>query len=456
LWVTESSRVGDIATVNLRPEVGGSVTRHNGQRSIGLGVVRQPGSDTIAISDAVNRTIAGLNDDLADVTITNLADDAVFIRGAISEVSISLVIATLIVIAVVFLFLGSTASTLVPAVTVPIAIIGTIAVIWLLGFSINLLTLLALVLATGMVVDDAIVVLESIDRHRAKGMGPRAAAVMGTRQVFFAVIATTATLAAVFVPLSFLPGTAGALFTEFGYVLAIAVVISSFVALTLCPMMASRLGGSAGSVSPMARVLGAVGRPIAGIYHVVLRFCLAAPLVVVAIAIGFAAFSWAVFQTLPQQLVPQEDRGRMFVVVSAPNGVSFEYTEQQMRAVEAMVAPLLDNALITDTSSIAAAPRSLRGFLIVTLAPWDERTTSQQDIMRSLMPQLLSLPTVSVGIRSPNSLGIRGGGTGLSFALTGTDYVAIADAADDLAEAMREQLPGLIDPSIGYDASQPQ
>lgn len=456
LWINESTRVGDIASVYLRPEVGGSVTRHNGQRSIGLGIVRQPGSDTIAISDGVNSVIATLNDDLAEVTITNLADDAVFIRGAISEVSISLVIATLIVIAVVFLFLGSAASTLVPAVTVPIAIIGTIAVIWMLGFSINLLTLLALVLATGMVVDDAIVVLESIDRHRAKGMGPRAAAVLGARQVFFAVIATTATLAAVFVPLSFLPGTAGALFTEFGYVLAIAVVISSFVALTLCPMMASRLGGAAGSQPPLARLLGAVGRPIAGLYRLVLRACLAAPLVVVALAIGFAALSWVVFQTLPQQLVPPEDRGRMFVVVSAPNGVSFEYTEEQMRTVEAMVAPLLDNGLATDIYSIAGAGRSSRGFLIVTLAPWDERTVSQQQIMRNLMPQLLSLPTVSVGIRSPNSLGIRGGGTGLSFALTGTDYVVIADAADDLVEAMREQLPGLIDPSVGYDASQPQ
>ncbi|MEM7445082.1 MAG: efflux RND transporter permease subunit [Pseudomonadota bacterium] len=457
LWIDGASRVGDVATVVLRPEVGGSVTRHNGQRSIGLGIVRQPSSDTIAISDAVNRVIAGLNEDLPGVTITNLADDAVFIRGAISEVSISLMIATAIVISVVFLFLGSGPATLVPAVTVPIAIIGTIAMIWLLGFSINLLTLLALVLATGLVVDDAIVVLESIDRRRAEGMGPRAAAVLGTRQVFFAVLATTATLAAVFVPLSFLPGTAGALFGEFGYVLAIAVVISSFVALTLCPMMASRLGtGAATGSGGFARMMAAIGRPPARLYRFVLHGCLQAPLVVVALAIGFAVFAWGVFQTLPQQLVPQEDRGRMFVVVSAPNSASFEYTEQQMRQVEALVEPLLDSGLATDIYSIAGAGRSSVGFLIVTLAPWDERDVDQQQIMRGLMPELLSLPAVTVFIRSPNSLGIRGGGTGLSFALTGTDYAVIADAADDLAEEMRERLPGLIDPSVGYDASQPQ
>lgn len=458
LWVDGTTRVSDIATVHLRPEVGGSVTHHNGQRSIGLGIVRQPNSDTIAISHAVNAEIDDLNDQLAGVTITNLADDAVFIEGAIGEVAFSLMIATIIVVVVVFLFLGSAASTLVPAVTVPIAIVGTIAAIWLLGFSVNLLTLLALVLATGMVVDDAIVVLESIERHRAQGMGPRAAAVLGTRQVFFAVLATTATLAAVFVPLAFLPGTAGALFTEFGYVLAIAVVISSFVALTLCPMMASRLGGTGGGrPAPLfSRALGAIGRPVARLYRLVLRACLAAPLVVVAVAIGFTVVAWGVFQALPQQLVPPEDRGRMFVVVSAPNGASFEYTEAQMREVEALVYPLLDEGLATDVYSIAGAGRSSRGFLIVTLAPWDERDISQQEIMRNLIPQLLALPAVSVGIRSPNSLGIRGGGTGLSFALTGTDYAVIADAADDLVEEMRDRLPGLIEPSVGFDASQPQ
>src|SRR5690606_16244633 len=148
--------------------------------------------------------------------------------------------------------IGSLGATLIPAVAIPVALIGTVAAIWLLGFSVNILTLLALVLATGLVVDDAIVVLENIQRRRAEGMGPRAAAVIGTRQVFFAVIATTATLAAVFVPISFLPGSAGRLFGEFGFVLAFAVTISSFVALTLAPMLASRMGGKALGVDTLS------------------------------------------------------------------------------------------------------------------------------------------------------------------------------------------------------------
>ncbi len=177
----------------------------------------------------------------SDVQVSVVSDDAVFIRGAISEVLWSLGLAVLIVAAVVAAFLGHIRSTLVPVVAIPIALIGTLAAIWALGYSINLLTLLALLLATGLVVDDAIVVLENIQRRRAMGLGPRAAAVLGTREVFFAVVATTLTLIAVFVPISFLPSAAGRLFAEFGFVMAIAVGISSFVALSLGPMMASRL-----------------------------------------------------------------------------------------------------------------------------------------------------------------------------------------------------------------------
>ncbi len=168
-------------------------------------------------------------------------DDAVFINGSIHEVARSLALSVLIVVAIIYLFLRDWRATLIPALTIPVALIGTLAAIYVMGFSINILTLLALVLSTGLVVDDAIVVLENIVRRRGQGMGPRAAAVLGTEQVFFAVIATTTTLAAVFVPLSFLRGQAGALFREFGITLALAVAISALVALSLCPMMASRM-----------------------------------------------------------------------------------------------------------------------------------------------------------------------------------------------------------------------
>ena len=176
-----------------------------------------------------------------DVELIVISDDAQFIRSSVREVVVSLSIAVLVVIGVIFVFMGALRSTLIPAIAIPIALSGTIAAIWLLGFSINILTLLALVLATGMIVDDAIVVIENIQRQRALGLKPFAASVMGTRQVFFAVLATTATLISVFLPIAFLPSTAGKLFTEFEFVLAVAVGISSFVALSLCPMLASRL-----------------------------------------------------------------------------------------------------------------------------------------------------------------------------------------------------------------------
>ena len=189
-------------------------------------------------------------------------DDAVFITGAIHEVLRTLALAVVIVVAIIYLFLRDWRATLIPALTIPVALIGTLAAIYLVGFSVNILTLLALVLATGLVVDDAIVVLENIVRRRAQGMGPRAAAVLGTRQVFFAVVATTATLAAVFVPLSFLPGQTGALFREFGFTLALSVVISALVALSLCPMLASRMLRAGGR--GRARPAGAPGARIGG------------------------------------------------------------------------------------------------------------------------------------------------------------------------------------------------
>ena len=198
--------------------------------------------------------------------------------------------ATLIVVAVIFLFLRSFRATIIPAVTVPIALIGTIAAMYLAGFSLNILTLLAIVLATGLVVDDAIVVLENIERHRAQGMGPRAAAVLGARQVFFAVVSTTATLAAVFIPISFLPGTAGRLFAEFGFVLAFAVGLSMVVALTLCPMLASRIlpeyAGEAAEIrNPVLHAVNEFGRRMERLYHRLLAAALAAPAVVVAAAL---------------------------------------------------------------------------------------------------------------------------------------------------------------------------
>ena len=233
--------LGSVARAYYGPAEAESYSLLNGRKVVGLGIIRRAQSNTIAISDGVDAAIERLNRRLDDAEIIKVSDDATFIRGSVKEVMTSLAIAIFVVFAVIYAFMGSLRATLIPAAAIPVALVGTIAAIWLLGFSINILTLLALVLATGMIVDDAVVVIENVYRHRAMGLKPLAAAVVGTRQVFFAVIATTATLVAVFLPIAFLPSNAGRLFTEFGIVLAVAVAISSFVALSLCPLLASRL-----------------------------------------------------------------------------------------------------------------------------------------------------------------------------------------------------------------------
>lgn len=215
---------------------------------VGIGIVRQAGSNTIEISDQALAMLDRLRDRFPDMEMTVTNDDALFIRKSVSEVITTLAITVALVVTTLWIFIGSFRATIVPAISIPVALFGAIAAIWLMGFSINILTLLALVLATGLIVDDAIVVTENIQRRRNLGLGPRAAAVLGTREVFFAVVATTAVLVAVFVPIAFLPSTAGRLFREFGGVLAAAVIISSFVALSLVPAFTAKLPPSAGLI----------------------------------------------------------------------------------------------------------------------------------------------------------------------------------------------------------------
>ncbi|GAB1362157.1 hypothetical protein MASR1M32_13930 [Rhodobacter sp.] len=287
LTVAGDVRLGDVAQVTLGPEPGTTILRSNGETGIGLGIIRQANGNTLEISKAVRQVVADLQPILPqDVRMFITSDSADFINGAIHEVEIALGLSVLIVTAVIFVFLRDARATLIPLVAIPVALIGTLAAIWLAGFSVNILTLLALVLATGLVVDDAIVVLENIVRRRSEGMGARAAAVLGTGQVFFAVLATTTTLAAVFVPLSFLPGQTGGLFREFGFTLAVAVLLSSITALTLTPVLAARfLRPHAQSHGPVARL----GDWLARLYAATLRMCLNAPLVACFVAVLFAA-----------------------------------------------------------------------------------------------------------------------------------------------------------------------
>ncbi|NEK49491.1 MMPL family transporter [Rhizobium leguminosarum] len=429
-------RLGDVATVMLGPRDGETALRSNGKPGIGLGIIRQAQSNTLNISTGIKAAVDQLSKTLPEgTTIAITSDDAVFIQGAIHEVVLALVLAAVIVTAVIYLFLRDWRATLIPAVSMPVALIGTLAAIYMVGFSINILTLLAIVLATGLVVDDAIVVLENIVRRRAEGMGPRAAAVLGTREVFFAVIATTATLAAVFIPLSFLPGQVGGLFREFGFVLAFSVGLSSIVALTLCPMLASRM-----LTKPMLEdhgVLGRFGGALANLYKWALHGCLNAPFVVILFSVIFAGAALIAFSTVKSELTPEEDRSLVMMRLTTPQGSSLEYTRDKMQLVEEYLQPLVDSGDIRNVFSISGQGGSLNsGFMVLTLAPWGERQRTQAEIVGDINQAASRVPALRGNAISSNSLRIRGAGSGVQMALIGNDHEALTAAAAKLVQAL--------------------
>jgi hydrophobic/amphiphilic exporter-1 (mainly G- bacteria), HAE1 family len=453
--ISGKTRLGDVATVVFGATSSTSGLRSDGKSGIGIGIVRQAQSNTVAISEGVRAAVADLQESVpAGVEIRVSSDDATFIGGALDEVQRSLMIAVIVVVGIIFLFLFDWRATLIPAITMPVALIGTVAGIYLMGFSINILTLLAIVLATGLVVDDAIVVLENIVRHRGMKLGPRAAAVLGTQEVFFAVIATTATLAAVFIPLSFLPGQTGRLFREFGFTLAIAVALSAVVALTLAPMLASRIlkEHSGHGWNP----LGWVGGWLAAFYRWTLRFCLGNPMVIVVVAALFAGSAWFAFGSLRQELVPPEDRSQISIRVSAPQTVSLDFTRTQMQKIEELLQPYVESGEAESIFSISGfGSNTSSGNLTLTLAPWEQRTRTQQQISAEINQLVQLVPGVRTSLGQGNSLGIRGGGSGMQFAVVGADYQVLADTARKIADEL-EKDPRFGRVNVNYNATQPQ
>jgi len=454
--VEGTTRIGDVASVFYGPAEATSYVRLNGRPVMGLSVIRQAQSNTINISDGIERAVERLNAQLHDLELVEVSDDAVFIRGAVAEVLITLGFAVAVVILVITIFMGSPRITVIPAVTIPIALVGSVAAIWLLGFSINILTLLALVLAAGLVVDDAIVVLENVERVKRQGVQPLAAAVLGTRQVFFAVIATTVTLASVFVPIAFLPGESGQLFKEFGFTLAISVVISSFVALSLCPMMSSRLTTTGGRAGGLRRALAGAGNRLASLYERSLAALMRIPVLFVGLSLALAAGVATLYQSLDQELVPTEDRGAIIVTLQGPDGVNLRYSDRQVKEVEELLQPLVDSGAAKHIYSIIGRWDLHRGYVTAPLAPWGERRR-QQVIAAELTPALNEIPGARARVWNPNSLSIRGGaGSEIEFAVTGSDYERIAAAADELVAAIEQRIPAIRQPVMEYSTTQPQ
>ena len=451
--VSGNTRIGDVATVYFGPADAQSMVRLDGKPVIGLGVIRQARSNTIEISDEVLALVQSLKGRFPDLQLQVTSDDAEFIRSSVEEVFSSLLLTIILVVITLWLFIGSGRATIVPALSIPVSLIGALAAIWLMGFSINILTLLALVLATGLIVDDAIVVTENIQRRRAMGLGARAAAVIGSREVFFAVVATTAVLVAVFVPIAFLPSTAGRLFREFGGVLAVSVIISSFVALSLVPALTARLpvkkpgGGNA---------LTRFGHSLANRYKQSLHFALDKAWWIFAACLLAGGGALSLYTQLNNELLPNEDRGTIRIFARGPDGVGLNFMDRQAHKMEDLLLPYVNGGDIDAIYTVVGQWDPNLTFITVPLKHWDERSRSQQEIINEIREPLAAIPGAPARAFGANSLNLRGQGGGLELALTGQSYDEIFAAAQSFARIVQQQLPGFGMPRISYQPTQPQ
>lgn len=454
--INGDTRIADVANVYFGPADANSLVRLDGKPVVGLGIVRQARSNTIEISDEVLAMVASLDKRFADMNIVVTSDDAEFIRGSVDEVIVSLSLTILLVVATLWLFLGTFRATLVPALSIPVSLIGALVIMWVLGFSINILTLLALVLGTGLIVDDAIVVSENIQRRRSQGLGARAAAVLGTREVFFAVVATTAVLAAVFIPIAFLPSTAGRLFREFGGVLAGAVIISSFVALSLVPALTAKLPIKSSSSGFFDRTLGAFGRQVLNGYMVILKRSLQLSWLTVLISLMAAGGAFLLYEKIENQLLPSEDRGSIRVFARGPDGVGLNYMNRQAEKMEEILLPYVEDSNVDSIYTVVGRWDPNVVFITVPLEHWDDRDKTQQEIINEMRPQLQGIPGAPANAFGSNSLNLRGQGGGLELALTGDTYERIYESALEFTKLVEQQLPELGRPRIGYQPTQPQ
>lgn len=463
-------RLKDVARVERGVEDDEIIVRANGVPAVGMEILRQSQANTMAISQAVRTAVDALAPTLPEgMKIIVGSDDALFIAASIREVLIALGFSLGLVILVILLFLRSVRTTFVPSVTIPVALIGCLALISALGFSINTLTLLALLLAIGLVIDDSIVVLENIKRRIDSGESPLVASVLGTKQVTFAVLATSITLIAVFIPISFLGGEVGRLFSEFGLVMASAVVISTFVALSLVPMLSSRIlgarktkrvkheavtgdGESAPADGDSAMAQSLLGRG----YRFMLERAIGAPLIVLALSGIFVVGAVGLYEELPRELAPREDRGVAWVPLTAPQGSSVNYTDDQAKIIEAAMEPQVAKGNITTIYSLIGwGNRPYRAFVVMRLAGWDDREDSQAEIIQSVQPAALGLPGARAAVASPAGLGLRGSSTPLRVVVGGPDFSQVKEWAAALLEHAEEN-EGLINPEIDFEENQPQ
>jgi len=460
------TRLGDIARVEEAPAETRRLFRGNGLDQIGLAVTRQAQANDLEISKGVTALAEEIQSSLPPETeLVVGSDNSVFTKHAIEEVWITIGISMVLVALVNFIFLGTLRAALIPSIVAPICLLATFIVLAPLGFSLNLLTLLALVLAVGLVVDDAIVVTENIQRRLDHGEPPLVAAERGTRQVFFAVVATTVVLLAVFAPLLFLPGYVGRLFVELAAAIAAAIAFSAFLALSLSPMLASKILRPASGSGWVARRVDAGMDALKNSYANSLDMMVGRRVAVIgvsALVALVAGGSALMFVNLPSELVPPEDRGRVTVRVQGPEGAGFDYTREIMLGLEPILAEYREAGEVE--SFLISAPgfgggSFNSGNAVMVLKDWSERTRSADEISQEINGKLRGQVDAQVNASTPGAFqrggGGGGGGNSIELVVTGSDYSEIFQWLQPILAAAQEN-PGFSRPRLNYEPNSPR
>src|SRR6476620_1445051 len=448
-------RLDDISTIELGPENADSSSVFDGLKAVFIGIYSTPTANPLTVIADVRKEFPAIEAELPPGISAAIAYDSTkFIDASIAEVQKTLIEAALIVIVVIFLFLGSLRSTLIPIVTIPLSLIGVMFALLALGYSINLLTLLALVLAIGLVVDDAIVVVENIHRHIEEGMQPFDAALKGAREIAVPVVAMTITLAAVYAPIGFVSGLTGALFREFAFTLAGSVIVSGIIALTLSPMMCSKLlkppaSAGRGFVGFLDRMFDRLRRRYERRLHRTLNF----RAMTVLVLAGVLALTAIMYMTTPRELAPEEDQGVLFTMVKTPQYGNLNYVEQ---ATDKLYEQTKQLAETSHLFVINGYPGIHQAFAGVLLKPWDQRARNQKAVMQDLSPKLAEITGGAVFAFSPPALPGNTGGPPMQFVIRTTgDYQTLADVVDKMQkEAQKSGLFIFTDVDLKFDTPQ--
>ena len=449
-------RLGDVGEAQIAPLNERVTARFNGNPAVAVGVVKQATANPLEVAQAVRAALPRLSEVLPDGVRMEIGyDSTVFIERAIQNVRTAVVEAIVLVVLVIFLFLRSFRATLVPIVTIPVSLVGGFVFMWLLGFSINTLTLLAMVLAVGLVVDDAIVVLENISRHVEAGMRPFEAALKGSREIAFAVIAMTITLAAVYAPIAFQTGRTGRLFVEFALTLAGAVLVSGFVALTLSPMMCSVLLRHQERHNVLYRAIEAVLAGLTRGYRATLAFAMTVRPAVILLMLLVGGLAVALFRDLPAELAPVEDRGTIVAIGFAPEGSTLAYTDRYAQRIEQAFKERPEVERIFAVVGFGNDVTRAIGF--ARLKDWDERPgVKQQDVVRQLAPKIFAIPGLLAFPNNPPSLGQSPISKPVQFVVqTSLPYAELQRAVDQLLAAARRN-PNLVNVDTDLKLNKPQ